>query len=81
MLRPVPARLWARCGWPYWPCLDSLGGHLGRSRQEPGRALQEILPRLALQASLRSTPILDTHLAEAVGGVPCRVRGEVGVQD
>lgn len=23
MLRPVPARLWARCGWPYQPCLDS----------------------------------------------------------
>lgn len=45
MLRPVPARLWARCGWPYWPCLNSNPEHpsgaiwegLGKSQAGPSR--------------------------------------------
>lgn len=37
------------------PCAP-LGGHLERSRQEPGSTLQELMPRLVLWASLKNIP-------------------------
>lgn len=52
-----PGPLWlALLALPRLYPVHPLGGHLGRSRQEPGGAIQEILPRLALQTSLKNGP-------------------------